>query len=131
MTSQALHALIEDSFSTLVAQLEAGRSETLTAYLTAAARFPRYSWSNQFLIAAQRPDATRVAGFQAWRRLGRSVRRSEHGIVIVAPIVRRARRLDDDPLAAENATAPLGFRAAYVFDGLSRDSDHENWSHSR
>jgi hypothetical protein len=47
------------------------------------------SFRNQCLIAAQCPTATRVAGYQAWRRLGRWVRRGETGIVILAPITRR------------------------------------------
>lgn len=88
MTRDAIDDRIERPFAALVAQLEAGRSETLTHYLTVAARFHHYSWTNQFLIATQRPDATRVAGFHTWRRLGRWVRRGEHGIVIIAPIAR-------------------------------------------
>jgi hypothetical protein len=66
--------------------------------------------------------ATRVAGFNAWRSLNRFVRKGEKGIVILAPIVVR-RRADD---ADDDAKHVAGFRAAYVFDGLSRDSDHEN-----
>jgi hypothetical protein len=49
------------------------------------------------------------------------VRRGEKGIAIMAPIVRQRRQAvteDDDPV--------VGFRAAYVFDGLSRDSDHQH-----
>ena len=39
-----------------------------------------YSFNNQMLIAFQRPSASRVAGFQAWRKLGRHVnqRRERH-----------------------------------------------------
>ena len=78
---------------------------------------------NVCLIVSQRPTATRVAGFQTWRTLGRFVRRGEKGIAILAPIVARrdAVPADGDPKTV------VGFRAAYVFDGLSRDSDHENW----
>ena len=66
----------------------------------------------------------RLAGFQTWKSLGRFVRRGEKGIAILAPIVRR--RSDDS--ADEPERAVVGFRAAYVFDGLSRDSEHECWS---
>src|SRR5437868_1487236 len=48
-----------------------------------------FSFHNICLIASQRPTATRVAGFQAWKSLGRFVRRGEKGIAILAPIVRR------------------------------------------
>jgi hypothetical protein len=47
------------------------------------------------------------------------VRKGERGIAILAPIVGRRDREPDD-----ESRAILGFRAAYVFDGLSRDSDH-------
>ena len=79
-------------------------------------RFHRYSWTNQFLIASQRPEATRVAGFHTWRGLGRWVRRGEKGIAIIAPIVRLRRDVDTVSLDPENGAEPLGFRAAYVFD---------------
>ena len=87
-----------------------------------------FSWHNVSLIASQRPTATRVAGFHTWRTMGRFVRKGEKGIAILAPIIgrREAESASDD-----NARAIVGFRAAYVFDGLSRDSDHENWSDSR
>jgi hypothetical protein len=42
--------------------------------------------ANQLLIALQKPDATRVAGFRAWLRLGYAVRRGERSIKIWVPI---------------------------------------------
>ena len=60
------------------------------------ARFHRYSLHNVCLIMAQRPTATRVAGFHAWRTLGRFVRKGEKGIAILAPIVSRRREETDD-----------------------------------
>lgn len=122
MTREAVHDLVERPFSALVAQLEAGRSDTLNAYLAAVARFHRYSWTNQFLIASQRPEATRVAGFQTWRGLGRWVRRGERGIAIIAPILRRTSE-NTDPLDRDTRTEPVGFRAAYVFDVAQTDGD--------
>src|ERR1041385_9394240 len=73
----------------LVTALENGHSETLTAYLKTMSLFSKYSLNNLFLIARQRPDARRVAGFQTWRKLGRYVRKGEKGIAIIAPLVRR------------------------------------------
>jgi hypothetical protein len=63
-----------------------------------------------------------VAGFHAWRKLGRFVRKGEKGIAILAPIVGRK----DSDAADGDTKIVVGFRAAYVFDGLSRDSDREN-----
>ena len=98
----------------LVAALESGHSETLTAYLKAMSRFSKYSWNNLFLIARQRPDARRVAGYQTWHKLGRYVRKGEKGIAIIAPVVRRK----DDETAEEsheNERAIAGFRVAHIF----------------
>ena len=53
--------------------LEAGHSEKLREYLAAIARFHHYSLHNIMLIATQRPEATHVAGFNTWKRLGRFV----------------------------------------------------------
>lgn len=78
-------------------------------WLELASRFRTYSLRNQLLILAQRPDATRVAGYRAWQALGRQVKRGERGIAILAPIVRR-REEDDD------AKAVCGFRVVRVFD---------------
>jgi hypothetical protein len=57
--------------------------------------------------------------------MGRFVRKGEKGIAIMAPIIGR-REAESD---GTNARTVVGFRAAYVFDGLSRDSDPEYWSY--
>jgi len=128
MHADDAHKLAEQHFATLVAALEAGRSDALVRYLETASRFHTYSFRNQCLIAAQCPTATRVAGYQAWRRLGRWVRRGETGIVILAPITGRRTDVAADDDATEDADRAHvhGFRSAYLFDGLSRDSDREN-----
>jgi hypothetical protein len=44
------------------------------------------SLTNRFhIIAMQRPDATLVAGFRTWPRIGRHVRKGAKGIAILAP----------------------------------------------
>jgi len=103
------------AFAQLVKDVEAGKSDTLKAYLKAMGRFHRYSMANAILIHLQRPDATYVAGFRAWQRLGRHVKRGERGIAIMAPVVyrRKARARDDDK--EDNETGAT-FKAAYVFD---------------
>lgn len=105
-------ALIAAHIQALIAQLEAGKSEALTAYLDAMGRFHRYSFGNVLAIAAARPDATHMAGFQAWMQFGRNVKKGERGIRILAPVV--VKRKDE----AEKTERPqlTGFRSAYVFD---------------
>ena len=95
--------------------LEAGHSEKLTQHLVAVARFHRYSLHNVMLIASQKPNATHVAAFHAWHKLGRFVKKGEKGILILAPIIRKK---DENNGEAEpdESSVTVGFRAAYVFD---------------
>src|SRR6202050_3305130 len=86
--------LIKQAVDYLIQQLEAGKSETLTAYLGAMARFHSYSFGNILQIARQRPSATRVAGIRAWNELGRFVKKGEKGIQILAPIIGHRRKRD-------------------------------------
>jgi hypothetical protein len=66
--------LIVANIKLLIEQLEAGKSDVLTNYLTAMSRFHHYSFGNVLEIARQRPDATHVAGFLTWKNLGRNVK---------------------------------------------------------
>lgn len=87
------------------------------AWLDVQRRFHRYSWGNTLLIALQQPAATQVAGFHAWLRLGRHVRKGEKGIAILAPVVHRARVKDEETGDEAIVTgAPRAFRIAHVFD---------------
>jgi len=111
----------------LVRRLEEGVKEIRQAdgwrrYLRAQAMFHGYSWGNVILILTQRPDATRVAGYRAWQRLDRHVRRGEHGIRILAPLVRRVpvEEGDDDP---ELEPRLVGFRIVTVFDIAQTDGE--------
>jgi hypothetical protein len=110
--------LIKQAVDYLIQQLEAGKSETLTAYLGAMARFHSYSFGNILQIARQRPSATRVAGIRAWNELGRFVKKGEKGIQILAPIIGHRRKRDTAEQEQDAKPAPMliGFRAVYVFD---------------
>ena len=88
--------------------------ESWTDYLTTASRLYKYSFADQLMIYAQRPDATACAEFDIWRnRMNRYVRRGSKGIAL----------LDESS----------GFpRLHYVFDvsdtGVRRNSrDPEVW----
>jgi hypothetical protein len=105
---------IDEALERLATDLEGGHSETLRRYLAVMGRFHQYSLGNQLLIAQRRPDATHVAGFQAWRRLGRWVKAGEHGIPILAPIMRKKRPHAKDPDDEPQIVA--AFKGAYVFD---------------
>ena len=73
----------------------------------------RYSFGNQLLIALQKPDATFVAGFRAFLKLNRCVRKGEKSIRILAPMTVRRRGADDTNEDDDKRTV---FRAVPVFD---------------
>ena len=109
--------LIAANIKLLIEQLEAGHSDALTNYLTAMSRFHNYSFGNVLEIARQMPTATRVAGFWAWKNLGRSVNAGAKGIRILAPIVGVRRKKDKEAekdITKQNERVLLGFRNAYV-----------------
>lgn len=118
-TPSTKQELIAANIKLLIEQLEAGKSEALTDYLTAMSRFHNYSFGNVLEIARQMPTATRVAGFWTWKNLGRSVNAGAKGIRILAPIVGIRRKKDEEAekdLTKQNTRTLLGFRNAYVFD---------------
>lgn len=125
-SENATQKLIRENVNHLIEQLEAGHSETLTAYLRAMAVFKNYSFGNQLAIARQRPSASQVAGMYAWNKLGRFVNRGEKGIAIMAPVVGKSRKQRDRTDRADadvEAAKPvlLGFRKVYVW---SEDQTH-------
>ena len=88
-------------------------------WATTMARFHRYSPGNVLLIMSQMPDATQVAGYHAWQSLGRQVNRGEHGIAILAPIIRRQQEAEQSATDSHKPAQPsglVGFKAATVFD---------------
>ena len=120
----ATQQLIKQNVDSLIQQLEAGQSEALTAYLTAMSHFHNYSFGNILEIARQKPDATRVAGMYAWNQLGRRVKKGEHGIRILAPIIgvkRKPQEEAEKDLTKQNVAVLVGFRNAYVFDVSQTD----------
>ena len=117
---------IENALDSLVESLENGQSEVLKSYLETMSRFHNYSLRNLMLIAMQRPEATRVAGFHAWRKSGRYVQKGEKGIAIVAPLLYK--KASDEPDSTE--VDIQGYRVVYVFD-VSQTDGQELPMHSR
>ena len=73
----------------------------------------RLSLSNQLLVALARPDATFVAGFNGWLRLGYCVKKGERAIAIIAPLpVKERDRVSGD----ETGETVMLFKTVFVFD---------------
>jgi antirestriction protein ArdC len=93
-------------------------SESFRRWLDISSRFHNYSLGNQLLIAMQRPDATYVAGFHRWLKLGRHVLKGEKGIRIMVPL---ARKVTSD--AGEEERKVSGFGIGFVFDVSQTDGE--------
>ena len=98
--------------------IEAACRELLTSegwrrWAETRARCHRYSFANCALIAMQRPDATRVAGFRQWEQLGRHVRKGERAIRIMAPVTVKERDRETGDATGEIL---VFFCAVPVFD---------------
>lgn len=122
MKAEEIKAKTDAAITTLVAALEQGKSDELKTYLSVMGKFHSYSFNNQMLIALQKPDATQVAGFHRWKELGRFVKKGEHGIAIIAPLV--GRKKDGAEVLTETPESQLyGFRAVWVFDIAQTEGD--------
>lgn len=90
-------------------KLEAGlkelfESEKYKSYLSTMSKFHNYSFNNTLLIAMQKPEATLVAGYQAWQKnFERHVNKGEKAIRILAPAPYKIKEERDklDPVTGE------------------------------
>lgn len=123
-------------------KLEAGlkelfESEKYKSYLSTMSKFHNYSFNNTLLIAMQKPEATLVAGYQAWQKnFERHVNKGEKAIRILTPAPYKIKEERDklDPVTGEmmfdengmpqkeetEVTIPA-FRAVSVFDVSQTD----------
>jgi hypothetical protein len=116
---QTAKDVIAANVKTLIEQIEAGKSDALTVYLTAMSRFHNYSFGNILEIARQKPDATHIAGMYTWNQLGRRIKKGEKGIRILAPVVGIKRKPEEEAekdITKQNHPVLVGFRNAYIFD---------------
>ena len=111
-SAQELSEKITDHIHELAKATDVARmSEAMLDYLDMCAKFHKYSPNNVWLILMAKPGATKVAGFHMWKSMGRSVRKGEKGIPILAPIV-----VKQDKDAGEDKEKLVGFKVVYVFD---------------
>ena len=112
-------------------------SEKYKTYLSTMSKFHNYSFNNTLLITMQKPEATLVAGYQAWQKnFERHVNKGEKAIRILAPAPYKIKEERDklDPMTGEmmfdengmpqkeevEVTIPA-FRAVSVFDVSQTD----------
>jgi hypothetical protein len=106
-----LTLLIDDAVEHLVQQLREGHTTEYRKMLQFWSHFHSYSHGNLILIYLQRPDATHVAGYHTWRRLGRQVRQGSQAISIWCPILKKI----EDEQTKQEVEICTGFRPCPVF----------------
>ena len=113
---------IREQVTEILDQLEKGvaelfESDRFKEYLTCMSKFHNYSFNNTLLITMQRPDATLVAGFNAWKdKHGRMVRKGEKGIKILAPYKYKVDAEPEHEGEESKTIERTGFKPTYVFD---------------
>lgn len=129
---------MQDSVKELLTELKAGKSERLMGYLNFAAKFHNYSPLNQLMIAMQMPEATHVAGYTTWKRMGYQVAKGQKGIAILGP--RPFTKVKKEEDGEEVCYQGISFKIVHVFDAsqleasdkplpsffTSLDGDHES-----
>jgi hypothetical protein len=111
-TSSDLKARITERIQELAQATDLARvSQEMQHYLDMCASFHQYSPCNVWLILMAQPDASYVAGFKKWQRMGRYVCKGEHGIPIQAPIM--TTMINEK---GEEEQRLVGFKVVYVFD---------------
>lgn len=95
-------------------------SDKWQGYLEFQSRFHSYSYNNVLLIASQAHNATQVAGFNAWKKFGRNVRKGEKAIWILAPMVYK---VADENNLDEVTQVLRGFKFVPVFDVLQTEGE--------
>ncbi len=114
-------------------------SEKYKNYLSTMSKFHNYSFNNTLLITMQKPEATLVAGYQAWQKnFNRHVKKGEKGIRILAPAPYKIKEERDklDPVTGELVFDENGmpqkeeveikipaFRVVSVFDVSSTEGE--------
>ena len=120
--------LVKTGFEKLEETLKQGKSDALLKYLTTISKFHNYSLRNLMLIWQQNENATMVAGFRAWQKLGRTVKKGEKGIGIFAPMPFKKKELEGNAVKKKSKTEDeevpmMGFRVVHVFDISQTEGD--------
>ena len=94
-------------------------------FLKFSKNFTNYSFNNIVLIFSQMEEATQVAGFKTWQKMGRKLKKGAKGIQIIYPVKRKYTTKiegqdsflnDENEKQEEKIIEYLTYRLTYVFD---------------
>ena len=91
----------KDALQEILERLEQGvkdfyKGDKFQSYLNTLSKFHNYSLNNTLLIAMQKPEASLVAGYNAWKNnFNRQVQKGEKAIKILAPTPYKTKKMID------------------------------------
>ena len=126
----------KDGLQEILERLEQGvkdfyKGDKFQSYLNTLSKFHNYSLNNTLLIAMQKPEASLVAGYNAWKNnFNRQVQKGEKAIKILAPTPYKTKKMIDKvdekgnlvldengkPKKEEVILTVLKFKVVSVFD---------------
>lgn len=126
-SKEETHEYMQNKLENVMKTLEDGIRSVMTSerfrdYLKFHSSFHKYSLNNTILIYMQQPKASLVTGFKAWQKLGRSVKKGEKAIQILAPspyetqVEKTRQNAQGKDEAYSEKVKRMGFRAVSVFD---------------
>ena len=100
-------------------------SEKYQECLDFFSKFHNYSLNNTILIMMQKPDATKVASFATWKKLGVKINKGAKGIKILCPVPYKYTEEQDtkDGGKKEVEKSGLYFKVGHVFDISQTDGE--------
>lgn len=119
--------LISSAVESLIEELKQGKTSRLENYLKFCSNFHNYSINNTLLIYFQMPEASKVAGFKTWSKLGYKIKKGEKAIKILAPqtykyilrngeIIYFNRMTEEEKAQTYNHKLGITFKPVPVFD---------------
>jgi antirestriction protein ArdC len=129
MKTSELKTICENHVNDLITAIaETKDTKQFLDYLDFCSRFHRYSFRNRILIWCCQPDATFVAGYKAWPKLGRHVKKGGAGIPIFAPMtirknIKHEEASENDSDDTMDDTNFLRFKVVYVYDVSQTEGD--------
>jgi antirestriction protein ArdC len=123
MAKKKSSAKTENSVQEELKMIEQGIGEIIKSgkwleFLKFQSAFHNYSFGNTILIMMQNPSASRVAGYNAWKKLGRQVLKGQKAIRILAPMVFKGEKEEENDKGEKETKqfSYMRFKAVSVFD---------------
>lgn len=118
--SEKLDEIIEQAFSQDIDAV----NEFITLW-SSNLNLHEYSINNIILAWAQYPQVSMLSGFKKWSSLGRTVRKGEKAIRILAPLTRKVK----DKETEEDIYLIKGFKYVNVFDVNQTEGENLDFGH--